>query len=451
MIVQQLKSFLARGSKRSILAKRNIIYSFFLQGSSVVIGFLLVPLLIDYLDAQRYGIWLTLTSIIGWFSFFDAGLGNGLRNNLTEALAKGHRKLAREYVSTTYAILGIIFLSILLIFYIINPSLDWNKILNAGSVSADELSLLALIVFTFFFLRFIFNLIGIIAMADQRPALNNSFGPISNFISLIIIYILSFTTKGNLVLMGFVLSATPVVVLFMASVVLFHGKYIQLRPSVRTVRLSHAGLLLGLGIKFFTIQISGLILFSTSNVIITQALGADQVTTYNIAFKYFQIPIMLFGIIMIPIWSAVTDAFVREDYTWLKGTLLKLNKISCLFAVGIVFLLFISPWIYNLWIGERVRVPFVVSTAMALYAIMMVFISPYSHYINGIGKLDIVFKVVIVTSLLYIPMAVTLAKSSLQLTGVILSTCIINSINIPLYIIQTYKIINRRATGIWNK
>ncbi|HPL19348.1 MAG TPA: LPS biosynthesis flippase, partial [Spirochaetota bacterium] len=68
----------------------------------------------------------------------------------------------------------------------------------------------------------------------------------------------------------------------MASVVLFHGKYIQLRPSVRTVRLSHAGLLLGLGIKFFTIQISGLILFSTSNVIITQALGADQVTTYNI-------------------------------------------------------------------------------------------------------------------------------------------------------------------------
>lgn len=73
-----------------------------------------------------------MSSIIGWFGFFDIGLGNGLRNRLAEALAKEDLKLARIYVSTTYAILSLIILGVLLLFYLVNPLLNWNKILNAG-------------------------------------------------------------------------------------------------------------------------------------------------------------------------------------------------------------------------------------------------------------------------------------------------------------------------------
>ena len=449
--MKYIKSFLNKGSERSALAKKNIFYSFFLQGSNIIIGLLFVPLLINYLDPERYGIWLTLTSIVGWFTFFDVGLGNGLRNNLTVALAKENIRLAKEYISTTYFILAIIFCTVLLIFYIVNPSLDWQKILNTKSVNKDELSLLALIVFTFFFLRFIFNIIGVILNADQRPALNNIFAPIGNFISLLIIYILTFTTKSNLVLMGLVLSVSPVTILFIASIILFKGKYENIKPSLSSIKWNHASILLGLGLKFFTLQISALILFSTSNIIITQFLGAKYVTIYNIAFKYFQLPIMLFNIIMMPVWSAVTDAFAREDFEWLKRTLLKLNKISCLFFIGIIFMLCISPFIYDFWIGRKVHIPFIVSATMALYAIMTVFISPYSNYINGLGKLHIIYRLVMLTSLLYIPLAILLAKTPLQAAGVILATCIINSINIPFYIIQTNKIINNRAEGIWNR
>lgn len=151
MTFQYIKTFLTKGSKRTVLAKKNIVYSFFIQGSSVIISLLFVPLLLDYLDTERYGIWLTMVSIVGWFTFFDAGLGNGLRNNLTAALAEGKEQLAREYVSTSYAIVGIIFFTVLLIFYIVNPLLNWQIILNTSSVTKNELSLLAQIVFTFFF------------------------------------------------------------------------------------------------------------------------------------------------------------------------------------------------------------------------------------------------------------------------------------------------------------
>jgi O-antigen/teichoic acid export membrane protein len=451
LIVDRIKELLFTGSPRSILAKKHIIYSFFLQGLSIVIGLLFVPLLLDYLDAERYGIWLTLTSIVGWFTFFDAGLGNGLRNKLTAALAKGEIQLAREYVSTTYAIISVVFLSILTIFYIVNPFLDWSRILNTRNVPGNELSMLALIVFTFFFLKFIFNLIGIILMADQRPALNNAFGPIGNLLALIIIYTLTFTTKGAFVLMGFILSVLPVLILLIASVVLFYGKYSYLRPGFKCIRLEHSFPLLGLGIKFFVIQLSALILFSTSNVIISQILGAEQVTIYNIAFKYFQVPVMLFGIIMIPIWSAVTDAFIREDFGWLSRTLAKLNKTSLLFLFGIIFMLIVSPFIYKIWVGQEIKIPFMVSATMALYAIMTVFSSPYSFYINGLGKLYIVIRMVVLTSILYIPLAIFLAKTPLALAGVMLATCIVNAINIPIYVVQTNRLINKRATGIWNQ
>ena len=221
VIFNQFASFFSKGSERSNLAKKQILYSFFLKLISVVIGLLFVPLLLHYLDAERYGIWITLTSIVGWFTFFDAGLGNGLRNRLTEALAQGEQQLAKEYVSTTYAIISIIFIVVLIIFYCVNPFLHWNAILNTSRVPAKELSLLALIVFTFFLLRFIFQLIGIILMADQRPALTNAFGPIGNIVSLILIYILSLTMKGALVIMGFVLSIVPVIVLLIATFFLF--------------------------------------------------------------------------------------------------------------------------------------------------------------------------------------------------------------------------------------
>ena len=156
--------------ERSIKAYKNIFSSFVLKILSIATNLLLVPITIHYINPTRYGIWLTLSSIIGWLSFFDIGFGNGLRNKFAEAVAKGNNKLARIYVSTTYAILLIIILFVLILFLFINPFLNWAKILNSPSAMADELSLIVLIVFTFFCIQFILQLVTTIIIADQQPA-----------------------------------------------------------------------------------------------------------------------------------------------------------------------------------------------------------------------------------------------------------------------------------------
>src|SRR6476646_9497261 len=115
------KSLINRGHDRSVNIKKNIIGLFVIRGCSIAISFILVPLTIRYVNPTQYGIWLTLSSIVAWFSFFDIGFGNGLRNKFAEAIAKGDTELAKIYISTTYAILSIVISCILILFFCINP------------------------------------------------------------------------------------------------------------------------------------------------------------------------------------------------------------------------------------------------------------------------------------------------------------------------------------------
>lgn len=137
MALKTVTAFINKGQERSVKAKKNIIASFLIKGLGIAISLVLVPLTISYIDPARYGIWLTLSSMVVWFSFFDIGFGNGLRNKFAEALAKGEHDLARVYVSTTYAILSIIIGVVLVIFFCVNPFLNWATMLNTPKAMAS--------------------------------------------------------------------------------------------------------------------------------------------------------------------------------------------------------------------------------------------------------------------------------------------------------------------------
>jgi O-antigen/teichoic acid export membrane protein len=182
--VTDLKIFFTKGNERTLKAKKNIAASFIIKGASGAINLLLIPLTLHYLNPTKYGIWITLYSIIGWFIYFDMGLANGLRNKFAEAIAKGEKEKARIYISTTYGTLSIIVLIIFIVFFIANYFVDWTVILNAQAELKNELSTLAIIVFGFFCLSFVIQLIGTILTADQKPAIKNLFHLLSNLTAL---------------------------------------------------------------------------------------------------------------------------------------------------------------------------------------------------------------------------------------------------------------------------
>jgi len=448
--VASLTGTINKGHHRSVKAKKNILASFAIKGCNIAISLVLVPLTIHYVNPTQYGIWLTLSSIIGWFTFFDIGFGNGLRNKFAEAIAKGEHDQARIYLSTTYAILSMVIGAVLLLFVCINPFLNWSTILNSPKSMAGELSTLALLVFVFFCLQFVLQLITTILTANQQPAKASFFNLLGSFISLAVIFILTKTTSGNLIYLGLCLGAIPVLVLIASSLWFYTHSYKIYAPSARFVRFSYAKDLMSLGVKFFIIQIASIIFYETSNLIIAQLFGPEQVTSYNIAYKYFSIIPMVMSIIMTPFWSAFTEAWVKGDIDWIKKTVSKLRSLWLLLSIVTLIMLAGAGFIYKLWVGSSIIVPLSLSVSIASYVIINAWNVIYSQFINGVGKIKLQLYLAFGGSMINIPLAIFLAKS-FGMYGVVLSTTIISIVMAVVSPIQYSKIINNKANGIWAK
>lgn len=447
-----LTTFLKKGHVRSIKAKKNILAGLLIKGGSILISLFLVPLTIHYINPTQYGIWITLSSIIGWFTFFDIGFGHGLRNKFAESVATGDYKQARIYISTTYAIISIIIGAVLCLFFFINPFLNWSKILNAPLEMKRELSLLALIVFVFFCLQFVLQLITTVLTANQEPAKASLYLFLANLISALIIFLLTKTTSGNLIYLGISYSAVPVVVLLLSTFWFYKYKkeYKIFAPSLKYVKFNYTRDLMGLGIKFFLLQIAGIVLYQTSNIIIAQLFGPNEVTPYNIAFKYFSIITMGLGIIMTPFWSAYTEAWVKKDVTWIKNVFRKQQKLWFGLVFITVIMIAFSNLVYRQWVGEEIVVPVRLSIVIGCYVLINAWNMIYALFFNGVGKIKLQLYTSILDMILHIPLAIYLGKI-LGPAGVILSVVILCSLNMIWAVIQFNKIINNKATGIWNQ
>lgn len=436
--------------ERSLLLKKNIFFSLLIKGCSISISLLLVPLTLNYLSVYEFGVWLTLSSIFTWINYFDIGLGNGLRNRLAESFAADNTKLGQIYISTTFFILTLIVTVIFLIFLAFQPYLNWAEILNTDPAKVENLNRVIIFTFTLFCINFIFKIVGIIYAAAQKPAINDLITLLGSLLSLIIIFILTKTTDGSLMNVALALSASPVIILLFAYPITFHGYYSKFKPKLSAVKPEYAKNLMNLGTQFFILQISGLVIFGTSNIIISQILGPEQVTPYNIAFKYFSIATMLFNIIISPMWSASTDAFVKGDLLWIKRSMKAMLKVSILSSVGVLILILIANMVYRFWIGNTVFIPFKLTFWMGLYTIVLLWSTCFSTFLFGLGKLRVQLINTVAISILFIPLALLLSKP-LGITGIVLALFIINLSGAVLNPIQYHKIISGSASGIWNK
>lgn len=451
-LIDTIRRVFFEGAPRTVQAKQNVVALFFLRGISMAISLVLIPLTLGYLSNAQYGMWVTLNSIMGWVMWLDVGLGNGLRNRFAVALAHDDRALARSYVSTTYLFVGGASIVLFLLYLAVHPFLSWTAILNTPPGMELELSRLALVVLLFFCIRLVVSLIGTVLLADQQPALNALLEVLVNALSLCATLLLTWFLPGSLFWLGTSLAAAMVLVPLVANLVLFRGKYRDLAPAFSTVNTSHARELMSIGIQFFVLQIAGLVLFTSSNLVITQLFGPAEVTKYNIAFKYFGVPSMAFMILLTPFWSAYTEAFARGDHAWVERSFRQLKRLLVLFTVGVAIMLVFADRAYDIWLHSHVDIPFSLSAAMAGYVVIVAWSSIFSYFINGTGKIRLQLYVAVVISVIMIPLALLLAgPGGLRTTGVILALSIVLLPGAVLWPIQARKLLSGRAKGIWTQ
>jgi len=444
-----IETFILRGHSRSIAAKKNVFGLFVIKGMNICINLSLVPLIIGYVNPTKYGVWLTLSSIVGWLTFFDIGFTQALRNKFAETKAKNKITLAKIYISTTYAVLSIMFSVLFFSFLIINKYIKWFRILNTTKELSGELTRIAVVVFGMFFLQMVLRTVHTIVVADQKPAKAASFDLFGLIITYLFIFLLTKTTDGSLYLLSIAYSVAPVFALIVSSIYFYSKDYKKYKPAFKLIDFCYARDLVNIGGMFFLIQISTIVIYQTNNIIIAQLFGPYEVAAYNIAYKYLGILFMFFSLLISPFWSAFTDAYSQNDFTWMKESYNKLKYISWILPVVALILISLSGIVYKFWIKDSVIIPFSVTTILGTYFVIQSWAYLNAQILNGIGKITLQLILNIVAMILHIPLALYLGKYT-GIIGVVMSSTIICVLIYMVTTKQVSLILEEKSYGIWN-
>ena len=445
------KKFIGTDSRSKKMYK-NTVAMIGIRGVSMILTLISAPIMLHHVDRADYGVLLTLTSIVGWVGYMDVGLGNGLRNKLPEFLAKGDFHSAKKIVSSCYVTLAIYVALIIVIFLMVSPFVDWLGVLNSPTSDAGEIRGLTNVVFIAFCIQFLFGLINSILFAYQMPAFQSLFTFVGQFIALIALVIQVYVFDVTSVLqIGAVNSMIPPLVLFLGSIGLFRTKLKEIAPSFKLFEFKSVGSILSLGLKFFVLQMITIVLFQANSIIIARVVSPEAVVEYNLAFKYVSLLTMIFTIVITPVWSATTDAYVRKDFAWINKTI-SLSRKVCIASIFIgVLMVLASKFVYGIWLGKgTIDINYSTTGLILLYISFEMLYKVYGTIINGTGK---VFAQIILTgviAIIYIPLAILLGKL-FGLSGVLIANAIVFALNYLWSKVQCNKLISQTATGIWNK
>lgn len=399
-------------SQRSKLLQKNVFISVGLTGINALISFLMYPLLIDYLGVSQYGVWLTIASLSTWMTFFEFGLGSGLKNQLARSLARTDYKEGKQLVSTAYFAISVIVVVLFVLLFLLKDTINWNVLLGTEELSSSVLSTFASVMISSFFMVFILKLLGNVASASQNPYIEKTINSAIQVTLLVVVVLIGRFYDGDIVRLSLYWSCATVSVWVVASIILYTTTYKKVRPSVGSIKPKKLKSLMSLGIKFFVIQISLVVIHGSTNFLISRYVGADEVVVYNAAYKIFNMANIMYSIIIAPTWVAFVDALEKKDIVWVKSTINRMLKIWMLITLVMFVVLILSPYIYDLWLGERIVVPFGLSALLFVYFSTMTFGGVFNMFVNATGNLRKQLICWFVVAVLYIPLTTILLKYS---------------------------------------
>ena len=440
----------AISQKRSSLLQKNILASFLIKGWSALIVLLMVPATLHCLGEYKNGIWLTISSMLLWIDNMDIGLGNGLRNKVAEYMAHGEHELTRSLISSTFALLTCIIIPVMLVLLLMIVVGNPYQVFNATPEKAPHLDQVLMATVILVCTSFVFKLIGNFYMGIQLPAVSNLLIALGQTMALFGTYIVLWSGSHSLMHIALVNTAAPLLVYLLAFPYTFFYKYPHLRPTFRLIDFKEAKTVINMGVQFFIMQISGVILFMTSNLLISNLFSPELVTPYQITYRYFSIMLVIFTVICMPFWNATTDAYERGDMEWIRQATRKLRLMTIGIMICMIIMVVLSPWVYAIWIGD-IDIDMKMSIVMAVYIFILIYSLRYSYFINGIGKLRLQLIFTTTAAILFIPLAYLTTLWSHNIIWFMVVMCLVNIPGLIVNRIQFSKLIKGQAKGLWNK
>lgn len=360
---------------------------------SAFLGFFIISFSLHLIGEKNYGLWMTIFTMINWFTIFDLGIGGGLRNELGKSIANNSVLNGKKAISTSLILIFEAILLIGFIFFSLYYIIDWQILFNTNIPKSELLKTLVNV-----FLTFIVLLISKLNNSLLN-ALHKSELVTLNFLLYQIILILTLLIYSSS--LGFkifsILEYSRIVLL---STVLtyfsfifwtFFRYYRNFIPHFKYYDKKVRKRISKIGAKFFLIQISAIILYSTDLFFINRYVNNEEAALYSILQKYYGVLIIIFGLFIAPIWSIIVEAKEKKDFYFIK----KIHSNLILLFTGVVivgFIMFIFRnyifliWIPNFYSSAKDLLP---NLLMLLYTLSICIMQIYSSIQNGLGDVKV--------------------------------------------------------------
>lgn len=297
----------------------NIVFGLLGRVSSSAISLLLVPLLINFLGVDRYGVYMTITAVTGWIGIGTLGLGKGLNNAVIEAHSRGDEAAARRNIASLWAGLGALMLVTAVVLGTAFPFVPWASIFPSN-LPESELKLTVLVTFSLTIVGLFLSPVFVIFSAYQNERKSTVFSVTRNATGLLAIGIavaLGTGMAGYALVAGLLATGVNVAA---AGYLLFWDRP-HLRPRRGDASLTLVKAVLVPSLTFFFIDLAAILAFQIDKFLVLQFTTAADVARFDLASRLFLLAFSVYQIVLGPLWPALGDALGRGDRPWARRLL----------------------------------------------------------------------------------------------------------------------------------
>ncbi|MCS6153484.1 lipopolysaccharide biosynthesis protein [Shewanella oncorhynchi] len=280
--------------------KSNLLLAVTSKLLSLMASFVMIPILLKSLGIEKYGVWVTISSVAAWLVFFDFGLGNSFKNTVATC---DKNKIKKEYsiAFSLYFYVSIILLILLSITVFLNENHNENQ--NA-----------IIILYLPMFILFPLSLFSFGVQGLRLVGFNSLLDTFRIFLWLFFSMFYIFFIDGDELFVLSVIFVVSNILPQVAQFILFRSKCgFSLIPNIISPFLIIKDDSFRLGIRFFVIQLSSLISFNLGNVLIYNNFGPDDVAIYDVTNKVFVAALSVFNMAIAVMWPEITKAYSESN------------------------------------------------------------------------------------------------------------------------------------------
>lgn len=397
---------------------------------SIVVWFLLTPVILTAVGPAAYGLWVLVTSLLSYGFLLDLGVSATLTKYVAEHLSRGDPESARRYVATAvrlHSLLGgIVFLLALVLAALLPPVLRVDEDLRR------ELPTLVILMGATVGLSLASSPQTAVLRGIQRYDLANVLVVTNTLVTAAGIFI---ALRAGAGLIGIVAVTVPATVITSAlGIVLVARTAPGIRITWRGGSRSHGRRILQFSSPIFAVQVAGVLQSRTDEFVIAALLSVGSVTPYALGRRLSEIPQIVGDQalkVLLPI-SSELDAGregARVKAAFVAGTRIALVLVA---PLGLTIAC-LADAILTAWVGPAYANPGPVVAILVTAVVLDAALWPSAYVLQGIGRHRPLAVIAVASGVLNVGMSILLV-GPLGLTGAALGTLVGHGLGVGLTI-----------------